>query len=266
MNRWARKVFDWLFGKRRRLFEQTPSEKESQLLNQGLWQARFLSAKHRDHLLRWSRVFIAEKNWEGCNGMQITETVQWSVAASAGLLVLAYPDWYYDKTQTILVYPTPYVAEVTDRGSLLTMNSTYLGGEYVRAGETIYRGPVILNWEGMSAGSSSSNGGQHLGFHEFAHQLDMINGPIADGLPPLPAGVGEEDWRTAFHREFEHAKQVVASGRQIWIDHYGLTSESEFFAVSTEAFFQEPHAFAQYHPNVYELLLLFYQIDMQSIV
>lgn len=259
-------MFDWLFGKRRRLYEQLPSEEEIRLFNSSLWQSQVLSEKHRDHLLRWSRVFIAEKNWEGCNGLQITDSIQWTVASSAGLLVLAYPDWYYDKTQSILIYPKPYIAEVGDRGSLLTINSTYLGGEYVRAGETIYRGPVILNWESLLEGASSSNDGHHLGFHEFAHQLDMINGPIADGLPPLPAGVGEEDWRSAFNREFRHAKQVVESGGRIWMDHYGLTSESEFFAVSTEAFFQSPQALAHYHPNVYELLLLFYQVDMQSVV
>ena len=259
-------MFDWLFGKRRRLIEQAVSQEEVRLLNDGLWQTRFLSSQQRDSLLRWSRVFIAEKNWEGCNGVDVTSSMQWAVAASAGLLVLAYPDWYYDKTQTILIYPTPYIAEVADRGSLLTLNNTYLGGEYVRAGETLYRGPVILNWEDLSAATAGSNNGSHLGFHEFAHQLDMINGPIADGLPPLPDGVGEEDWRAAFHREFEHAKKVVASGQRIWMDHYGLTSESEFFAVSTEASFQDPHALAHYHPRVYQLLLVFYQIDMQSIL
>jgi len=259
-------VLGWLFGKRRRLFEKAVSLEEVRLLNEGLWQTRFLSSEQQDALLRWCRVFIDEKNWEGCNGLRISSSMQWAVAASAGLLVLSYPDWYYDKTQTILLYPTPYIAEVADRGSLLTLNHTYLGGEYVRAGETIYRGPVILNWEDLARGTANSNDGSHLGFHEFAHQLDMINGPIADGLPPLPAGVGEEDWRTAFHREFEHAKQVVASGKQIWMDHYGLTSESEFFAVSTEAFFQEPKELAHYHPNVYRLLLMFYQVDMQSIL
>ncbi len=67
------------------------------------------------------------------------------------------------------------------------------------------------------------------------------------------------DWRSAFNREFRHAKQVVESGGRIWMDHYGLTSESEFFAVSTEACFQSPQALAHYHPNVYELLLLFYR-------
>ncbi len=100
----ARNVFDWLFGKRRRLYEQLPSEEEIRLFNNSLWQSQVLSEKHRDHLLRWSRVFISEKKWEGCNGLQITDSIQWTVASSAGLLVLAYPDWYYDKTQSILIY------------------------------------------------------------------------------------------------------------------------------------------------------------------
>lgn len=259
-------MFGWLFGGRRKRFEQLVTSEELRLLKAGLWQTRFLSTDQQDGLARWCRVFIAEKNWEGCNGLELNDTIRWTVAASAGLLVIAYPDWYYDKTQTILVYPTPYVAEVRDRSSLLTMNSTYLGGEYVRAGETIYRGPVILNWQGLAEGAADSNDGQHLGFHEFAHQIDMINGPIADGLPPLPAGVGEETWHTAFRREFSHAKQVVASGKRIWLDHYGLTSESEFFAVGTEAYFQAPHQLAFYHPNLYHLLLLFYQTDMQKVI
>ncbi len=55
----------------------------------------------------------------------------------------------------------------------------------------------------------------------------MINGPSADGLPPLPPTVNENDWRKAFQAEFQVAPKMVEQGYNILIDDYGLTKESE---------------------------------------
>jgi Mlc titration factor MtfA (ptsG expression regulator) len=185
--------------------------------------------------------------------------MQWSIAATAGMMVLAYPDWYFDKTATILVHPRPYRVRVD---SAAVSNNPILGGEFHRAGETIYRGPVVLNWHDIQAAVASHNQGHHLVIHEFAHQLDMINGPAADGLPPLPGNVNEDSWRSQMRAEYEVARDMVGQGHNILMDDYGLTHESEFFAVASELYFQLPHELREYHPNVFKLLKQFYVIDM----
>ena len=255
-------MFEWLFGRRKRLLGKEVSSDELQLLDQALWQATHLTSEHREQLVRWSRVFVAEKTWEGCNGLAITDAMKTCVAATAGLMVLAYPDWYFDKTATILIHPSPYKVRVDPK----VLSSTFhaeIGGEFHRAGETIYRGPVVLNWRDIQFAKKDSNDGHHLVIHEFSHQLDMINGPNADGLPPLPGKIDEDGWRIAMREEYKKARDMVSQGFRVRIDDYGLTQESEFFAVASELYFQVPHELAEYHPNVFKLLKQFYVTDMR---
>jgi MtfA peptidase len=259
-------MFEWILGRRKKLYDKQITHDEKRLLEESLWQSRYLSSEQQDHLIRWSRVFLSLKNWEGCNGQAMDDSVTWSISASAGLMVLAYPEWYFDKTQSILVYPTPYVAKVDTRDSFVTHSTGAIMGEFYRAGETIYRGPVILNWRDLNQSRVNFNHGHHLAVHEFAHQLDMINSPFADGLPPLPDSINEMEWKKAMKDEFEEARQMVANGYRVLINDYGLSSESEFFAVASEYFFQMPRELSELHPNVYELLLVFYQVDLRRLL
>ena len=258
-------MLEWLFGRRKQLLKKGIQEEEYQRLDRSLWQGGFLSNDRREQLIRWSRVFIAEKTWEGCNGVKVTEEMQWHVATAAGMMVLAYPDWYFDKTATILIHPKAYKARVEPRISSLTIG-TELAGEFYRSGETIYRGPVVLNWQDIQLAGQDANEGHHLVIHEFAHQLDMINGPSADGLPPLPGNIDEVVWLKALKGEYQAAQEMVGQGYRILMDDYGLTQESEFFAVASELYFQRPRELAEYHPKVYELLRQFYVTDMAKIV
>ncbi len=258
-------MLTWLFGKRKQLLQKPILKEELQRLSHSLWQSAYLSQPQREQLIRWTRVFISEKAFEGCEGLEVTTEMQWQVAASAGLMVLAYPEWYFDKTATILIYPKVYRARVNARHSGLTIG-TELAGEYYRAGETIYRGPVVLNHRDILAATNGNNEGHHIVVHEFAHQLDMINGPSADGLPPLPDNIDQESWLNAFKAEYKAAQDMVGQGYTILINDYGLTQESEFFAVASELYFQRAKELATFHPNVYELLKQFYVTDTAMII
>lgn len=253
-------MFGWFAGrKRKKLMEADVTVSELSRLSHSLWQANHLPDRYRTQLVRWSRVLIAEKNWEGCNGLSVSAEMKWQIASQAGLMMLGYPNWFFDRTQTFLIYPRPYVAKVQSFNP-----GGQLSGEFYRAGETIYAGPVILNWNDVQLSARDSNEGNCLVIHELAHQLDMINGPSADGLPPLPSTVDEAKWRNAFKAEFDVAREMVEQGYRILMNDYGLTKESEFFAVASELYFQLPHALAKYHPNVFELLREFYLIDLRE--
>ena len=257
----------WLLGTRRKLLSQPVTANELKLLDDAVWQARYLNSGLREKLARWVRVFISEKNWEGCNGQEINERIQWTIASAAGLLVLAYDDWYYDRTQTILVYPAPYVATEDGRSGFATSTPIpALMGEFPRAGQTTYRGPVIVNWRDVVQASHGPNQGDHLAIHEFSHQLDMLNGPAADGLPPLPENINEGHWHKAFKREFEAARSLVAQGHTILMNDYSLSQESEYFAVGSEYYFQQPTALSQFHPQLFALLNDFYQLDLRELL
>ena len=51
------------------------------------------------------QVFVAEKNFEGCGGLRITDEMKVVIAAQACLLLLHRQTDYYPMLQSILVYP-----------------------------------------------------------------------------------------------------------------------------------------------------------------
>jgi MtfA peptidase len=253
-------MFGWKKNRLRRELRDRPVvDEERTELTKHLWQAARLGDEQLSQLIRWSRVFTREKHWEGGNGLEITEVMKQTIAASAGLMVLAYPDWYFDRTATILIHPQPYLARTPS-----TADFPGIVGEHARSGETVYRGPVVLNWQDVYRASNRPFEGHHLVIHEFAHQLDMINGPWADGFPPLPQHVDEKAWREALAAEFKIASEIVEQGHSVLIDDYGLTSLSEFFAVASELYFQTQENLSEYHPGVFDLLLKFYQLDLRA--
>src|SRR3954469_857555 len=60
-------------------------------------------------LLGHIHVFLAEKRFEGCGGLQLTDEIRLTIAAQACLLLLHRETDYYPQLSTILVYPSIYV-------------------------------------------------------------------------------------------------------------------------------------------------------------
>ena len=66
-------------------------------------------------LLSWVVEFVAQKNWEGCQGLKLTDEMKLLIAANAGLLVLGAAlatsdQFYFPDVRSVLVYPEPFVA------------------------------------------------------------------------------------------------------------------------------------------------------------
>src|SRR6478735_6876723 len=57
------------------------------------------------------QVFMAEKHFEGCGGLELTDEIRVTIAAQACLLLLHRDTDYYKRLITILVYPSAYVAK-----------------------------------------------------------------------------------------------------------------------------------------------------------
>jgi Mlc titration factor MtfA (ptsG expression regulator) len=61
--------------------------------------------------------------------------------------------------------------------------------------------------------------------------------------------------------EFASLRAADESGVPTLLDTYGATNPAEFFAVSVEAFFEQPHALRAYHPKLYAELRTYFQQD-----
>ncbi len=230
------------------------------ILRHNVYHYQQLSAKQQAKLRDHLRIIVDEKNWEGCAGMTITDEVRVTIAAQASLLVLGFEDEYFDAVQSILVYPTAYVAH----GHTVTQGGVVLEGQSNRAGEAWHRGPVILSWDGALAGGRHQSGGSNLVLHEFAHQLDMQNGRVADGIPPLNTREEYQRWETVAAGEYAQLVEDCRHGRRTLLDCYGTTNMAEFFAVATECFFERPREMHRRHPQFYEVLRDYYRQDLRG--
>ena len=126
------------------------------------------------------QVFLDEKHFEGCGGLEINDAMRVIIAAQACVLLLNRPTGYYPGLKTILVYPETYVAHIerTEDGLIL------LDDESERWGESWRQGMVVLAWDCVQKDIRNPNDGQNLVYHEFAHQLDEETGG-ANGVPVL---------------------------------------------------------------------------------
>jgi Mlc titration factor MtfA (ptsG expression regulator) len=198
------------------------------------------------------QVLLAEKHFEGCNGLQMTDEVRVTIAGEASLLILNRSTDYYPDLVTILVYPDVFYADVED-------HEGHIVSEYKedRSGESWELGVVILSWEDAVEHASTGRAGYNVTLHEFAHVLDMENGAM-DGMPRL-ASKGERDaWRAAFTGAYERFER---GGRRSVVDDYGAGDPSEFFAVVTESFFERPLALRREQPELYAVLARYYCVD-----
>ncbi len=215
-----------------------------------------LPTEKQEDLRALIQVFLDEKPFEGCGGLEITDEIRVTITGYACILLLGGQSDMYPKLRTILVYPYAYLAPHFDHRP----DGTVSEGMQPRVGESWSFGNIVLSWDDVQRDAANPLKGRNVVFHEFAHQLDAESGP-APGAPILPPSAGYEDWARVLGREFRMLISSVRHGRSSLIDKYGATSPAEFFAVVTECFFLKPVELQAQHPELYRQLSLYYRQD-----
>ena len=201
------------------------------------------------------QVLLAEKQFEGAGGLELTDEIRVTVAAHAALLLLGRgPDEvdYFPGLATVIVYPHAYRAPTSEHHG-----GVVIEGDEARLGESWHRGVVVLAWDAARAGARDARDGHNVILHEFAHQLDTADG-AADGVPPLDGRSQYAAWARALAPEYARLR---AHPRASALDAYGAENPAEFFAVATEAFFEKPRQTRARHPELYAELSGFYRLD-----
>ncbi|MDG2382548.1 MAG: zinc-dependent peptidase [Pirellulaceae bacterium] len=248
----------WLKRRRRQQIISQPFPAEwNSVLRQNVKQFGLLTDQEQNQVRDDLAVLVAEKNWEGCGGLTISDEIKVTVSALIAILVLGMGDEYFDAVLSILVYPDAYVAP----GAHAVEGGLIVEGGSAREGEAWYRGPVILSWSDVLRSGQGNSWGHNLVFHEFAHQLDMLNGRVADGIPPLESARETTRWERLIQQTYQQLCQNCAEGQSTVFDCYGTTNIAEFFAVATEAFFEKPQQFQRHHPELYSIFRNYYQQD-----
>jgi Mlc titration factor MtfA (ptsG expression regulator) len=217
-----------------------------------------LSESEQAQLHDLLRLFIAEKSWEGCRGLAMTDEIKVTVAGQACLLLLGLPRaGLFKNVQTILVYPTAFVSRGERRGPDGVVDprpETRLGEAWANDW------PVILSWENALREGRDPGAGHSVVLHEFAHKLDTKDGAF-DGVPDLPDRRQYDRWSRVMSSEYSRLVSDYHNGRPTLLDTYGTTDAAEFFAVCTECFFTRSHEMRAEHPALYDLLKSYYGQD-----
>jgi Mlc titration factor MtfA (ptsG expression regulator) len=214
-----------------------------------------LSAADQSELLGHIQVFLAEKRFEGCGGLEITDEIRVTIAAQACLLLLHRKTNYFPRLVTVLVYASTYMVEEHRH----VEGPLWEEGRMPRLGETGRQlGTMVLAWDAVKSGAADPSDGKNLVLHEFAHQLDFEN-YASDGVPALATRKQQLSWREVMRTEFASLRAAEETGIPILLDTYGATNPAEFFAVSTEAFFERPKMLRAYHPRLYGELQSYFQ-------
>lgn len=252
-------LFSWLKSRRRGRLQSRPLSPEwLHIMREKVPHYRCLDSAAQTRLHANVAVFIAEKNWEGCAGLQLTDEIKVTIATLACLLLLGIEHDYFSHVLSILVYPTAYAVPQSR-----AHGESIIEGRDLRYGEAWYRGPVILSWKAIERDLTRAGRGRNLVWHEFAHQLDYLD-RATDGTPPLENRQQYRQWHEVMSHQFEQLNADAQLGRRTLLDPYGASNEAEFFAVATECFFEIPLALKEHHPDLYKELKLYYKQDPAS--
>jgi Mlc titration factor MtfA (ptsG expression regulator) len=207
-------------------------------------------------LRRITTLFLHEKTFEGADGLDLTDYMRSVVALQASLPILGLGlDWYRD-WKTVVMVPDLFVETHTEYDSAGVAHEW----EEDNSGESWDEGPVLLSWKDVEA--SGWGDGYNVVIHEAAHRLDLLDGKI-NGRPALHDGMSVDEWQSVFSVAFKDLSRRARrrTGKKSRIDSYAVESDSEFFAVASEYFFEQPRVLKSEYAEVYRLLSEFYKQD-----
>ena len=213
-----------------------------------------LNQDERRHLRRLSALILAGKEFHGAGGFQPSWEHCLPVAAHAALPVLEIGIDAYRQFHTFILYEDEFESDFEEIDEAGVVHR----GRDLRAGEAWHRGPVVLSLADVE--QSGHGDGYHVVVHELAHQIDHLTGE-ADGYPPLPRRIAHRDWVDTFSAAYHRMDAQISAGQAPAIDPYAAESPAEFFAVTSEYFFDWPERLADAEPGVYRLLAALYRQD-----
>jgi Mlc titration factor MtfA (ptsG expression regulator) len=205
----------------------------------------------QEELQRKAWILFQERRFEASQGLVLTPEMQWTIAANAALMLLGVEDYYFDGVKTILLQPEAFAVPHRDK---------YVVSQVASAGAAWQFGPIVLSWADCQTGSPLRRRGRNVIIHEFAHHLDGLDGEMG-GSVQMPTRELADQWDHVVADQLATLRQTIQMGQSTFLDPYAATSKAEFFAVTSEHFFEDPPGLYSYHPELFALLVHFYQTD-----
>jgi Mlc titration factor MtfA (ptsG expression regulator) len=231
-----------------------PDETWAKLLGQHPILKGFAPEEERQ-LRKVATLFLHEKTFSAAEGIELTDDLRAVIAVQASLPVLGLDIDWYANWKTVVVVPDVFTEEYAEPDEAGVVHEY----EEEKAGLSWDDGPVVLSWEDIEA--SGWGDGYNVVIHEAAHRLDQTDGAL-NGCPALHEGMDPGEWRKVLSGSFvDLNRRKLSRKKRSKIDSYATESDTEFFAVATEYFFEKPRILTAEYPEVYRLLSAFYRQD-----
>ncbi len=254
-------MFRFKKWRREKLLSKELTSEWMEIIKKNVQFYSFLPPDMKKELHGLINIFLDEKTFEGCEGLELTDEIKITIATQACLLLLGRKSDIYPTLRTILVYPHAYFAPLKQRME----DGSIIEGYQARLGESWSRGQVVLAWDEILQDTNDIHDGHNLVFHEFAHQLDNESG-AAEGIPDFDKRSSYIVWARVLTKEYNNLISDIIHHKHPLLDQYGATNPAEFFAVATEYFFERPIELKNLHPELYEQFKNFYKLDTASMM
>lgn len=195
------------------------------------------------------KVIVAEVDWQGLDGHEITEGMKVTIAGHISLMLLGFEGDFMDEVRSIYICRQ----EFDDRREWEPIYDT----ETV-SGRAQSNGSTILSWHHVL--NARYGGERNLVIHEFSHHFDRRDGRM-DGTLRFDDPVDDNRWAEIMSEEYDDLCDAAATGRWTILRHYGAKNKSEFLAVASECFFESPDRLKRSHSELYDLLSRYYNLN-----
>jgi Mlc titration factor MtfA (ptsG expression regulator) len=221
------------------------TREQRQFLFEQIHFYKHLSSNQRRSFDHRTKRFLASRQFIERDGVNLTDDMKLLISATAVQITFGMRSYMMEEFATIVVYPRAYFSK--------------LGNNYHK-GEVNPKGIVVLSWEDFEEGIRIPDDNLNLGLHEFAHVLALQR--------MYNRRFGDATFRAAFDKLMANLKNSVlrvALQRRVGLRKYALSNPMEFFAVATEAFFENPVALYRSNHVLYDLFCQIYNIDLLAV-
>jgi Mlc titration factor MtfA (ptsG expression regulator) len=216
-----------------------------ELLNKNVSYYKRLSEKNKLIFEEKIKEFLRRVRIDGID-TKVNDLDKLLVAASAVIPVFGFEKWTYYNLRNVLLYPGSF-----NKDEFLA--SGYEQNTLGMIGNGPMQKVMILSKPALHFGFQIEPPKENTGIHEFVHLLDKEDGDV-DGLPEaLLNRKYNSKWRELVNKNIE----TILVG-QSDINYYGASNKAEFFAVTSEYFFNRPELFKENHPELFDLMCLIF--------
>ena len=232
--------------RKRKLPDGPVPKKWRKILKKRVRYFRELDRDQQDLFLKRVQGFLDDVSIVGAK-TKVTLTDKLLVAASAEIPLFGFDQWRYPNLDEVILHGKSFARDFDPN----TDDATVLG----IVGNRELSRTMVLSKPALHQGFGRHTD-HNVGIHEFTHLLDMSDG-ATDGSPDYYLEDGlVGPWMRLVGKEMAKVRAGESD-----LDEYAATNEAEFFAVSSEYFFNRPDELQSDHPALYEMLESIFKQD-----